>query len=215
LHNVPNQGTIVIDMGTIYVADVLFGKTRQGILKLLLNHPEESYYLRQIQRETGAGLGALQRELKQLSDAGIILRTIKGVQVHYQADKSIAVFSDLKNLINNEDPQSGLNRELAMNSRARIAVPREKLVEFSKRNHIRKLSLFGSVLRDDFRPESDVDVLVEFKEDMTPGFGIVTMEAELSKLLGRKVDLRTPEELSRYFRDQVVKEAEVQYDATR
>lgn len=94
-----------------------------------------------------------------------------------------------------------------------IAFPKAELVEFCRRNHILKLSLFGSVLRDDFGPGSDVDVLVEFEEGHTPGFfGLVQMEEELSELLGgRKVDLRTPQDLSRYFREEVLASAEVQY----
>jgi predicted nucleotidyltransferase len=94
----------------------------------------------------------------------------------------------------------------------RIAMPRRELAEFCRRYHIRKLSLFGSVLRRDFRPDSDVDVLVEFD----PGYRIglihlARIERELSALLGRKADLRTPADLSRYFRDEVLREAEVQF----
>jgi len=93
-----------------------------------------------------------------------------------------------------------------------VAMPGEKLAEFCRRHHIRRLSLFGSILRDDFGPDSDVDFLVEFEPGQTPGlFGIVAMEAELSEIIGRKADLRTAEDLSRYFREQVVREAELQY----
>jgi uncharacterized protein len=93
-----------------------------------------------------------------------------------------------------------------------ISLPRDRLEEFGLRNHIAKLSLFGSVLREDFGPDSDVDVLVEFEEGHTPGFfGFARMEAELSELFGRKVDLRTPQDLSRYFRDEVIGSAAVQY----
>ena len=93
-----------------------------------------------------------------------------------------------------------------------IEMPREKLAEFCRRNHIRRLSLFGSILRDDFGPDSDVDFLVEFEPGKTPGlFGIAGMEIELSEMLGRKADLRTAEDLSRYFRDEVVRRAEPQY----
>jgi predicted nucleotidyltransferase len=96
---------------------------------------------------------------------------------------------------------------------ARIAVDRAAIAEFCRRHHIRKLAFFGSVLRDDFRPDSDVDVLVEFEPGHTPGFiRLAGMEFELSDLLGgRKVDMRTPEDLSRYFRNDVVASAEVQY----
>jgi hypothetical protein len=95
-----------------------------------------------------------------------------------------------------------------------IQLPKEQIAEFCKRNHIRRLALFGSVLRDDFRPDSDVDVLVEFEPGHVPGFGFITMQQELSGILGRKVDLSTPKFLSRYFRDQVLAEAEVVYAET-
>lgn len=93
-----------------------------------------------------------------------------------------------------------------------IELPNEKIAEFCKRNHIRKLSLFGFVLRSDFGPGSDIDFLVEFDPDYIPGFfKFAHMERELSELIGKRVDLRTPQELSRYFRDKVLSEAVVQY----
>ena len=99
----------------------------------------------------------------------------------------------------------------------RFPVPKSKLAEFCRLHYITKLSLFGSVLREDFRPDSDIDVLVEFEPGHVPGlFRLADMEAELSALLGgRKVDIRTPAELNRYFRDQVLREAKVQYAASR
>lgn len=94
-----------------------------------------------------------------------------------------------------------------------IKVPRSKIAAFCRRNHIRRLALFGSALRDDFRPDSDVDVLVEFDPGHVPGLlRLAGMERELSGLLGgRRVDMRTPEDLSRYFREEVVASAEVQF----
>ncbi|MBD2060605.1 nucleotidyltransferase family protein [Oculatella sp. FACHB-28] len=93
-----------------------------------------------------------------------------------------------------------------------ITVPHDRIAQFCQRHHICKLSLFGSVLRDDFRPESDIDVLVEFEPGKTPGLAIVTMQQELSELFdGRTVDLRTSQELSRYIHDRVMTEALVQY----
>jgi uncharacterized protein len=96
----------------------------------------------------------------------------------------------------------------------RIDIPREEIAEFCRRHGIRRLSLFGSVLRDDFTDESDVDVLVEFEEDARVGWEFFGMQDELSALLGRKVELHTKGFLSPYFRDEVIREAEVQYDAT-
>ncbi|MCE9595108.1 MAG: nucleotidyltransferase family protein [Planctomycetes bacterium] len=95
----------------------------------------------------------------------------------------------------------------------RIHVDRERLVEFCRRNRIRRLALFGSVLRDHFGPESDVDVLVEFEPDCTPGFRYVDIEDELSRMFGRRVDLETPGSLSDYFRNDVLRGAVDQYVA--
>jgi predicted nucleotidyltransferase len=93
-----------------------------------------------------------------------------------------------------------------------IEIPEHKIREFCRHNGIRKLSMFGSVLRDDFNPESDVDILVEFDEDAKPGFfRLMRMQDELTEILGRTVDLRTPKDLSRYFRDDVVNNAVIQY----
>jgi uncharacterized protein len=92
-----------------------------------------------------------------------------------------------------------------------IPIPLARLEEFCKRNDINKLSLFGSVLRDDFTSQSDVDLLVEFLEGKTPGLAIVDLQDELSQMLGREVDLRTPAELSRFFRERVLQEAVVIY----
>jgi hypothetical protein len=93
-----------------------------------------------------------------------------------------------------------------------INLPQTQIKEFCQRYYIRKLSLFGSVLRDDFTESSDIDILVEFLIGKTPGLSIVTMETELSYLLGRVIDLRTPAELSRYFRDRILQEATVIYE---
>lgn len=96
---------------------------------------------------------------------------------------------------------------------SKIEVPEQELAGFCRENRIAKLSLFGSVLREDFGPDSDVDVLVEFEDGHVPGFfGLARMEGELSALIGgRKVDLRTPRDLSPYFREEVLHSAAVQY----
>lgn len=94
-----------------------------------------------------------------------------------------------------------------------IDISRERVAEFCRRNQIRRLALFGSVLRDDFGPDSDVDVLVEFEPGARVGLRFFSLEIELSQILGRKVDLNTPGFLSRHFRDAVLAEAKVYYDA--
>jgi len=95
-----------------------------------------------------------------------------------------------------------------------VKLPIERIKGFCRSNGIKRLALFGSVLRDDFRAGSDVDVVVEFKPGVRTGFRFFGMEAELSALLGRRVDLNTPDCLSPYSRDRVLAEAEVVYDET-
>ncbi len=102
-----------------------------------------------------------------------------------------------------------------MTPRLRTAIrpSQQKISEFYRRYHIRRLALFGSVLRDDFSPTSEVDVLVEFEPGHTPGyFGMFGLAQKLSPFFGgRRIDLRTPAGLSRYFRNEVLAEAEFQY----
>ena len=95
-------------------------------------------------------------------------------------------------------------------------IPRPKLEAFCKRNHITRLMIFGSALHDELRPDSDIDILVEFEKDHIPGlFDMAGMEIELKEQLGRVVDLRTPAELSRYFREDVLNNAKVEYAVQR
>jgi predicted nucleotidyltransferase len=97
---------------------------------------------------------------------------------------------------------------------SKVHLPKEKIADFCHRHHSRKLAVFGSVLHGDAQPDSDLDVLVEFEPGHVPGLAFFGMEQELSELLGRKVDLNTPQFLSPYFRDTVLAEAEVQYAAS-
>lgn len=107
------------------------------------------------------------------------------------------------------------NRSLGAGTRSarNIGVPHKALAAFCERHYIAKLAFFGSVLRDDFRPDGDIDVLVEFEPGHVPGFfRLSDMESELSSLLGgRKVDLRTLQDLSHHFRVRVAETAEVHY----
>lgn len=202
-------------------AATLFSKTRRAILSLLYAAPGKAYYLREIARTAGVGLGGLQRELKQLTAAGVIRRTVRGRQVFYQANSESPIFKELKSLIIRHT-EKGAVAEATLPyiagspstgaAHRRIVVPRRKLAAFCQRHYIRKLSLFGSVLQEDFRPNSDIDVLVEFEPGKTPGFAFFGIQEELSKMLRRKVHLNTPACLSRYFRDQVVKEAQILYE---
>jgi hypothetical protein len=106
--------------------------------------------------------------------------------------------------------ETGEHKEMP---RRAVDIPRQRIADFCRANGIRRLALFGSVLRDDFRPDSDVDVLVEFQPRVRVGLSFIRMQDELSAILGRKVDLHTPANLSKYFRDEVLREAETLYVA--
>jgi uncharacterized protein len=100
-----------------------------------------------------------------------------------------------------------------MSSNDRVKLTQDQIAKFCDKNHILKFAYFGSVLRDNFKPDSDIDILVELDPDAIIGLlEMAQMEIELSEMIGRNVDIRTPEDLSIYFRDKVVKEAEVQYE---
>ena len=94
-----------------------------------------------------------------------------------------------------------------------VVIDREALAAFCRRHGVRRLAVFGSALRHDFGPHSDIDVLVEFEPGLTPGLAFFAMQDELSAMLGRVVDLHTPASLSRYFRDEILTEAQDQYVA--
>ena len=94
-----------------------------------------------------------------------------------------------------------------------IHIPRERIAAFCRTHGIRRLALFGSVLRDDFGPESDIDVLIEFQPGVRVGLAFIRLQDELSEILGHTVDLNTPGSISRYFRDEVLEEAEELYVA--
>jgi len=202
------------------LAAALFGRARREILFLLYGSAGEAFYLRQIVRKTGVGVGPVQRELRKLTSAGIVVRLERGRQAFYQANRALPAYKELRNLVARlkEDAHryEGASERGPLVFR-RFHVSERGLAEFCRKHHVRRLSVFGSALRPDFNPASDIDILAEFEPGRTPGFlKLAEIEAELSSLLrGRRVDLRTPQDLSPYFREQAVREAELQYGPPR
>ena len=135
-------------MGTkiekVSLATVLFGKTRRAIFSLLYGHPDQAFYLREIVRRVDVGMGAVQQEVKQLSEVGIIQRTVRGHQVYYQADSSCPVFRELRGLV--------------VKTTGMVDVLRIALRSLASR--IKAAFIYGSVVRGEERNGSDVDVLV-------------------------------------------------------
>jgi len=197
----------------------LFGKTGYKVLALLFTRPDKSYFLREIVRLTGCSVGAVQKEVGKLHRAGIITRNIKSNRVYYQANRCIPAFKQLRAFILKAPVSTPADIQPLPEARGagrNIPIPYDQLKAFCINHHIRKLALFGSVTKDDFTPESDIDLLAEFEPGKEPGiFGLLELEGELSGFFGgRKVDLRTPQELSPLFRDEVIREAETVYAKT-
>lgn len=171
--SVTQKGTIVPEMDTlnenIDLSSALFGKARRAVLALLYTHPDEAYYLRQIARATGVGLGAVQRELKQLSEAAIILRTSRGRHIYYQANSNSPIFPELRSLM---VKTAGVGDVL-----------RAALAPLSSRINI--TLLYGSIARGEDRRGSDVDLLVVGNVTFAE---IVSALGPTQEMLGREVN---------------------------
>jgi uncharacterized protein len=190
----------------------LFSKTRRGLLTMLYNHPGEAFYVNQIVKDLGSGSGAVQRELRMATEAGLISRERRGNLVLYRANQDAALFSELKNII--DKTSAGVVRPYDLTAQ-RFKVAKSDLEDFCYRHHINKLSLYGPVLQKEFGPENAINVLAEFLPGYAPGFGIADVEDELSRLAGHKVELRAPGELSRYRKVETARQARVIYATPR
>jgi DNA-binding transcriptional ArsR family regulator len=131
---------------TSSIASALFGQTRRKVLALLFGHPEESFYLREIVRAIGGGIGAVQRELEQLTSAGLILRKADGRQIYFTANPDSPVFEELRGLV---------TKTIGMHE-----VIRSALADFAERELILSAFIYGSAATGKERPESDVDLVV-------------------------------------------------------
>jgi predicted nucleotidyltransferase len=173
LKNVPKRGTIVPEMSTApYKEDIsqtLFGKTRRAVLSLLYSHVDEAFYLRQIVRVAGVGLGAVQRELKLLSDAEIIQRIVRGRQVYYQANPQCPVFGELKALV--------------IKTVGIAAIVQAALAPLADR--IRIAGIYGSIARSEEHRGSDVDLLVVGKVTFAE---IVSALDQAQKTINREIN---------------------------
>ncbi|MGP8080338.1 MAG: nucleotidyltransferase domain-containing protein [Dehalococcoidales bacterium] len=189
--------------------ETLFGsKLRAKILGRLFTRSGERYFVRQLAATIGEDSTNVSRELARLEQAGLLVSITEGRQKYYQADPKSPLFKDIRGLMSHLPAAQPDSNALL---RRRLKINQPELTGFCRLNHVQKLSLYGSVLRADFKPESDIDVLVEFQLGKTPGFlKMAGMEEELSNMIGgRKVDLRTPQDLSLQFRGRVMAEAKV------
>lgn len=229
--HVPKTGSSIPNMGTKRppetvrppapgVAEALFSKVRQRVLAVLFGNPGRSYFANEIIALVGSGTGAVQRELARLEAAGLVGVTHIGRRKHYQANAGSPVFEELRGLVQKtaggqESAVTRDNRDTLMIGHT-LAVSRAALRKLARRYHIRRLVLFGSAARGELRPDSDIDLLVEFETGEAPSLGgMVEIQDAFARLFGgRKVDVATPSILNNPYRRRAIeKDMEVLYAA--
>ncbi len=181
------------------LANLLFGAYRHRALSLLFLRPGDSFHVRMISRLTGVPAGSLHRELRQLADAGLLVATRSGNQVLYSANEASPVFHELASML---DKTAGTPPTLHEHAAEYTVEPSGQLPELDTRKlsaicrkyAVKKMSLFGSAARGELRPDSDVDLLVEFKPKQGPSlWGLTDMQDALSPLFGgREVHIAGP-----------------------
>lgn len=207
-------------MSNTTVTNFLLGNTRAAVLRTLLLKPAAALHVRELARVTGASPGSLHRDLRTLTELGLLLREEVGRQVHYRANAACPAFEALTGLLRDADvampvPQTHVTDTRVLHSpvatyhvapKEKLHIPRGQLAALCRKYHIRKLSLFGSAARNEIGPSSDVDLLVEFESGSnTSLLDIPALQEEFSALFGgRKVDVTTPEILDNPFRRKTI-----------
>ena len=192
------------------IADALFTKVQQRVLAVLFGHPERSYFANEIIRLAASGTGAVQRELARLESVGLVTVTRVGRQKHYQANPAAPVYEELRSLVEKAigEREKGMptNDQDSLVIGNALSVSRSALRKLAKRYHIRRLVLFGSAARGELRPDSDIDLLVEFESGQSPSLGGMTeIQEAFAKLFGgRKVDVATPSILNNPYRRRAI-----------
>jgi predicted nucleotidyltransferase len=199
------------DPGEQALPNLLFGAYRHRVLSLLLLRPGDRFHVRMISRLTGVPAGSLHRELRHLTDAGLLVATRSGNQVLYSANEASPVFHELASMLDKTAGTPPTLHEHATEYTVQPAgrlpeVDRKAIAAVCRKYGVKKMSLFGSAARNELRPDSDVDLMVEFKRSSkTTYFDIVHMQDELSPLFGkREVRVAGPEILENPFRRRTI-----------
>lgn len=216
------------------MSDALFSKTQRCVLALLFGNPERSYYVNEIVRAAGVGVGAAQRELQGLAAAGLVTVSALGNRKHYQANPDSPIFQELHGIVAKVlAAADGRSRRAGSSSlpatlhqpeasylvspdKASLEVPLKKIAALCRRYGVKKLSLFGSAARGEMKPGSDVDLMVEFEPDSRVSlWDMPGMQADFSALFGRRrVDLVPPEVMTNPFRRKsILADLRVLYEA--
>ena len=193
------------------LANLLFGAYRHRALSLLYLRPGDRFHVRMISRLTGVPAGSLHRELRQLADAGLLIAVRSGNQVLYSANEASPIFHELASMLDKTAGTPPTLHEHAAEYTVEPAgrlpeIDRKALAAVCRKYGVKKMSLFGSAARDELRPDSDVDLMVEFKpRSRTTSFDLIDMQDKLSSLFGnRRVEITSPEILENPYRRRTI-----------
>jgi predicted nucleotidyltransferase/DNA-binding HxlR family transcriptional regulator len=217
-------------ISTVKIVNFLLGNTRAAVLRTLLLEPDAALHVRELARVTGASPGSLHRDLRTLTELGLLQREEVGRQVHYRANRECGSFNALVDLLSNADAATTTQSrqpavapvlhspqaEYHVVPHTKLHIPRGRLAALCRKYKIHKLSLFGSAARNELTPESDIDLLVEFSPQSDVSLLVIpALQEELSALFGgRTVDVATPEILDNPFRrDAILAELRTLYAA--
>jgi predicted nucleotidyltransferase len=199
-------------------SDVLFSKSQRRVLGLLFGHSERSFYANEIVRAARAGVGAVQRELEGLAAAGLVTVSRLGNQKHYQANRASPIFDELRSIVAKVLPVIAAEAatvpalqqpraEYAVSARAaKLRIPKQAIAALCRKYGVKKLSVFGSAARGEMKPESDVDLMLEFDPaSKTSLWDYPAMQEDFSALFDhRKVEFASPEILRNPFRRKTI-----------
>lgn len=199
----------------------MFTETQRSVLGLLFGDPGRSFFVNEILRAAGKGVGTVHRELSRLVAAQLVNSTRRGNQRHFQANPESPAYPALVVLFTLLDTGQLAVQGIAETPAAytvgnKMRISKRTLASTCRQHHIKRLSLFGSVTRADFNPDSDIDVLAEFEPGQAPGLvGMANLQEFLSQLFGgRNVDLVTPSVMANpYRRETVERDLRVIYEA--
>jgi predicted nucleotidyltransferase len=199
-------------------SDVLFSKSQRRVLGLLFGHSERSFYANEIVRAARAGVGAVQRELEGLAAAGLVTVSRLGNQKHYQANRASPIFDELRSIVAKVLPVIAAEAatvpalqqpraEYAVSARAaKLRIPKQAIAALCRKYGVKKLSVFGSAARGEMKPESDVDLMLEFDPaSKTSLWDYPAMQEDFSALFDRrKIEFASPEILRNPFRRKTI-----------
>jgi len=191
-------------MNAISIGDALFTKTQKKVIGLLFGNPDKSFYTNEIMRLVSIGRGTVSRELERLVGAGLLTLTKAGNQKHYQANPDCLIFNELKQIIEKTSKNKPEQGKAKMDDI--VEKHRQQILTLAKKNGIRNVRVFGSMARNEAKPGSDLDLLVELEEGSS-GFALGGFLHDVSNLVHRKVDVVTEKSLHPSLREKVLHEA--------